>query len=191
MSASTFEIAGRDGWQIMTSPNFTPVEIVKANFDRYRASLVDHGHDPAAFSYPIMQQVYVAETEEAAYEEPRESCMSFFHKLSSLLPTEVKGDGNGTKSGGDNYEQFRRTQRKMADLRYDYLYEGSVLFGTPGRLIDRLRSLKEETGLSYLIGWYNFANLPQDMVKKSMRLFAEEVMPALVDQREAAEPSLV
>jgi alkanesulfonate monooxygenase SsuD/methylene tetrahydromethanopterin reductase-like flavin-dependent oxidoreductase (luciferase family) len=171
-------MAGEGGWQIMTSPNFTPVQMVADNFERYRTALVAHGYDPAAFQFPVMQQVYVGADEDAAYEEPQAACMGYFEKLSSLLPKEVKGDG----AGGASYEQFRKTQRKLSDMRYDYLFENGVMFGTPERVIDRIRFLQQKAGVDYLIAWFNFGTLGQNLAKASMRRFAEEVMPAFADE---------
>ncbi len=169
VSGATFEMAGEQGWQIITSPNFTPVQVVRDNFARYKASLTAHGYRPSAFEYPMMQQVYVAESEDAAYNEPRDASMEYFHKLSTLLPQEIKGSASGT----DSYEQLRQTQRKVADLRYDYLYENGVLFGTAERIIDRIEFLQAETGVDYLIAWFDFASLDHDLAKASMRRFAE------------------
>jgi natural product biosynthesis luciferase-like monooxygenase protein len=173
VSQGTFEKAGQGGWQIMTSPNFTPVKVVRDNFEVYTKALADAGHTPSAFEFPIMQMVYAGADEQSAYDEPQEPCMGYFQKLSSLLPTEVRA------GGGDSYEQFRKTQRKLTDLRYDYLFENSsVLFGSPGRLIDRIRHLQEEIGLTYLVGLFNFGTLDQEKARASMRRFATEVMPA-------------
>lgn len=174
VSAATFEIAGSQGWQIMTSPNFTPIDIVQENFARYREALVAHGYSPATFEYPVMQQVYVGATDQAAYDEPRTASMDYFHKLSTLLPTAIKD----AETGGESYEQLRRTQRKVADLQYDYLYENGVLFGSPERVIERVKFLEAEAGVDYLIAWFNFGSLDHDLAKVSLRRFAEEVMPA-------------
>ncbi|HVW31289.1 MAG TPA: LLM class flavin-dependent oxidoreductase, partial [Acidimicrobiia bacterium] len=181
VSASTFEMAGENGWQIMTSPNFTPVKIVADSFDTYRASLVKAGYEPDSFMYPVMQQVYCGADPDRAYEEPQQACMNFFSKLSNLLPRDIK---DPKASGGDSYEQFRRTQRKISDLRYDYLYENAVLFGNPDRLIERIQFLRDATGLDYLIGWFNLGSLDHGLARDSLRRFAEEVMPAFADDGE-------
>ena len=173
VSQSTFEKAGQDGWQIMTSPNFTPVKVVRENFEVYTKALAGAGHDPSGFELPIMQMVYAGADEDSAYDEPQEPCMGYFQKLSSLLPTAI------TAGDADSYEQFRKTQRKLADLRYDYLFENSsVMFGSSERLIERIRRLQDEIGLTYLVGLFNFGTLNHEKAKESLRRFATEVMPA-------------
>jgi natural product biosynthesis luciferase-like monooxygenase protein len=173
VSQPTFEKAGDEGWQIMTSPNFTPINVVKANFELYKKSLQAAGHDPGHFLYPMIQMVYCGADEKSSYDIPQEPCMSYFTKLGNLLPADVK-------DGGDSYDQFRKTQRKINDLRYDYLFDGSsVLFGSPQQLVDRISMLKEEIGLNYLVGLFNFGTLDHEVAKDSMRRFAEEVMPVV------------
>jgi hypothetical protein len=122
----------------------------------------------------MIQMVYCGADEKSSYDIPQEPCMSYFTKLGNLLPTDVK-------EGGDSYDQFRKTQRKINDLRYDYLFDGSsVLFGSPQQLVDRISMLREEIGLNYLVGLFNFGTLDHELAKDSMRRFAEEVMPVVV-----------
>lgn len=54
-----------------------------------------------------------------------------------------------------------------------------MIFGGPATVVAKLRSLSEATGVNNLICWMNFGGMPQDMVKRSMTLFAKEVMPKL------------
>ena len=181
VSPPTFDLAGQAGWQIMTSPNFTPVPMVKDNFERYRTALVASGYEPSSFANPMMQQIYVGATDEAAYNEPQAACMSYFSKLSSLLPTEVKEGENP-----DNYRQFRKMKQRLDDMRYDYLFENSVMFGSPKQVIERIRFLHDELGVNYLIGWFNMAGLETKLIHDSMRRFAEEVIPAFADDEAPA-----
>ena len=69
----------------------------------------------------------------------------------------------------------------MSDLRYDYLFENGVTFGSTKRVIERLQFLQEEVNLDYFLGWFNFGTMPQAMAKASLQRFAEEVMPIFVD----------
>jgi hypothetical protein len=69
----------------------------------------------------------------------------------------------------------------MTDLRYDWLYENAVLFGTGERVVDRIRHLHDYAGVDYLIGWFNPGSLDHEMAKESMRRFAAEVIPAFAD----------
>ena len=53
-----------------------------------------------------------------------------------------------------------------------------VVYGPPERCIAQLRR-DAENGFTDFIGWFDVGGLPQKTVTRSMRRFAEEVMPAL------------
>lgn len=54
-----------------------------------------------------------------------------------------------------------------------------MIFGGPQTVISRLRRLNEVAGVDNIICWMNFGGMPQDLVLRSMRLFAREVIPAM------------
>ena len=56
---------------------------------------------------------------------------------------------------------------------------GEMIFGGPETVIAKIRSLSKDTGVNNLICWMNFGGMPLDLVKRSMRLFAREVIPKL------------
>jgi alkanesulfonate monooxygenase SsuD/methylene tetrahydromethanopterin reductase-like flavin-dependent oxidoreductase (luciferase family) len=173
VSTSTFARVGAQGLPILISPNFTPLEIVRTNFETYRAALRENGFDPAAYDYPMLHQVYVAEDEESARRDPQECAMWYWEQLGKLLPSEAQGPVP------DSYRQYTKTSRYVRDLRYDYLLEHGVNFGTPEQVAAKLRRLRDELGVTHYIGWFNFGGLPHEKVVRSMRLFAERVMPEL------------
>ena len=53
-----------------------------------------------------------------------------------------------------------------------------VLFGTPQYITARLSRLRQEVGLSGIIMEPNIGGrIPRELIRRSMRLFAEEVAP--------------
>jgi len=56
---------------------------------------------------------------------------------------------------------------------------GEMIFGSPKTVISKLHRLNELTGVNNLICWMNFGGMPQDMVLRSMKLLAQEVIPAM------------
>ena len=65
---------------------------------------------------------------------------------------------------------------RLKTITWEGLLKETVLFGSPERIIDKVREM-EEAGVGELLCWMNFGGLPQDRVERSMRLFAEKVMP--------------
>jgi alkanesulfonate monooxygenase SsuD/methylene tetrahydromethanopterin reductase-like flavin-dependent oxidoreductase (luciferase family) len=51
--------------------------------------------------------------------------------------------------------------------------------------IAKLRRLRADGGVNYVVCWMNFGGTPDDMVQRSMQLFADAVMPALRADAEA------
>ena len=106
--------------------------------------------------------------------------MAYFHKLANLLPKDVQ---DGTLSS-DDFASHRRTQARLSspDLRYDYLYDTSVCYGSADRVAQRIQMLRDELAVDHIVGWFNFGNLDHQLAKDSMRRFADEVMPRFADE---------
>jgi alkanesulfonate monooxygenase SsuD/methylene tetrahydromethanopterin reductase-like flavin-dependent oxidoreductase (luciferase family) len=74
-------------------------------------------------------------------------------------------------------EQANDFARRASERRWEDLVEDSLLIGSPAtvrRKVDELRA----AGVGELVCWMNFGGIPTDQVRRSMRLFADEVMPA-------------
>jgi alkanesulfonate monooxygenase SsuD/methylene tetrahydromethanopterin reductase-like flavin-dependent oxidoreductase (luciferase family) len=183
VSSATFAQVGQLGVPILTSPNFTPIELVRDNFAIYRQALADGGHDPASFDYPMLQQVYVSDNGDEAREFAREYAMYFYERLSRLLP---KLDRDSIPA---DYGEYGRIQRNVGRLEYDFLLEHGINVGTPDEVIERIVRLQDEAGVNYYIGWFNFGGMPHENVVRSMNMFAREVMPTFLRGSRVAKGS--
>src|SRR5262249_27243961 len=110
--------------------------------------------------------VYVAETEEAAHEEPRasttQSYKRYIDRYSQIKP--ANGDDWGGQSKG-GYEDLLQTR---------------LVYGTPDYVAGRLAQLRDEMGLDgFLIEPNVGGAIPREHVFKSVKLFAEKVAPQL------------
>jgi alkanesulfonate monooxygenase SsuD/methylene tetrahydromethanopterin reductase-like flavin-dependent oxidoreductase (luciferase family) len=56
---------------------------------------------------------------------------------------------------------------------------GYVVVGSPATVRDRLKEIASATGLGTLVPNFSVGNVPHHLTRKSMELFAREVMPAL------------
>src|SRR5439155_19999319 len=75
------------------------------------------------------------------------------------------------------YEE--RAREALSRPRPDYAQqlEDTLLFGSPARVRAQLSRFREESGFANLICMTSYGGQPTDQVMRSMRLFAEEVMP--------------
>lgn len=72
-------------------------------------------------------------------------------------------------------------------LSYEFVKERSLLFGTPEYVADRIEELREELGLEQLLINSAWSGMPHESTMRSMRLFADKVLPRI----RGAEPPAV
>ena len=171
VSMSSFEKAGAAGVPILTSPNFTPVQTVRRQFAVYTAALAENGHDPAKFELPLMEQVYVGESEAEAFDTPRESAMWYQAMLGARVP-------GATGKAPKGYEQWDRIAENMKSISYEEIVEKGANFGTAERAVERITTLRDDAGINSYLGWFSFGGLSRDLTLASVERFAKDVMPA-------------
>ena len=82
------------------------------------------------------------------------------------------------------YEKYPLDPKALAGLTLDDVWERGTAFGTPERVTEILKTYMRELGANHLIVQMRIGGLEQHKVRRSMQLFAEEVMPEL--RKEAA-----
>lgn len=96
----------------------------------------------------------------------------------------AENDAEARREGAeavDYYLKSTRQFRPVGDHEVD-----QMIFGGPETCIAKLRELNDGAGINNLICWMNFGGLDQEKIARSMRLFAEEVMPAMHAQTKDA-----
>jgi alkanesulfonate monooxygenase SsuD/methylene tetrahydromethanopterin reductase-like flavin-dependent oxidoreductase (luciferase family) len=101
---------------------------------------------------------------------------------------EAKGRRCGTRSrcGGSSSPSgsiaaaaqpgFRALEERFAHVSYEQLVAESVAFGSPDTVAARVEEFRR-LGVGEMLCWMNFGGLAQDRVRRSMELFAREVIP--------------
>lgn len=168
VSLSSFEAAGSKGQQILTSPNFTPVDVMAKQFKMYTDALEAAGFDPKDYDRPVMQKVYVGESEEEAHATARPHAEWYQALLASIVP-----GANGKPPKG--YEQWARIAENMAKVSYDDIRRGSNFAGVENA-IETVQKLVD-VGVNKYIGWFSFGSMDRPNATASMRRFAAEVIP--------------
>jgi alkanesulfonate monooxygenase SsuD/methylene tetrahydromethanopterin reductase-like flavin-dependent oxidoreductase (luciferase family) len=54
---------------------------------------------------------------------------------------------------------------------------GFIIVGDPVRCGDTIQRWQEEAGITTFSGTFHFGGMPQELALKSIRLFADKVMP--------------
>jgi alkanesulfonate monooxygenase SsuD/methylene tetrahydromethanopterin reductase-like flavin-dependent oxidoreductase (luciferase family) len=178
ISPTTYEQAGRLGYNILRGPNFTSISSVEQAFAIYTDSLRKHGHDPSTMDLPFSMKIYVADTDAEARAEIHHA-LWFYRTLAKLLPG---APGRPTPAG---YEQYPRDPSFLAQLTADDLWNAGVdlgsgtVFGSPERVTQQLRFYMSRTRINHWMLWFKVGGLEHTKVLRSMELFARHVMPAL------------
>ena len=89
----------------------------------------------------------------------------------------AESDEEAMRQGGEYIEYYMNSTALFRPIGEHERSE--MAFGGPDTVVEKLASLREETGVNNIICWMSFGGLPQETVLRSMQLFAEEVMPRL------------
>ena len=160
----TFPLIGSMGHSIFVSMN-TPKEQLTERLTSYKQSRKESGiREPGGIS--IRVPVYVAETTDKAHSEPEESAR---HAL-SYAAQELSQTAASVEAAA--------RMHTMANTPYSEILANRVLFGTPDEIVDRLKGLQEEFGMTGLVMECNYGGrIPYERVINSLRLLSEKVMP--------------
>src|SRR5207302_10959226 len=108
---------------------------------------------------------YLAETEERARVEPRESLMHFYREQAQRLRDSLSRAGTRAIEG--RAERLKRVE----NLTYDEALTGQVLVGTPDAVAQRLRDLQDELGIDGILAELNCGGLiPHRQVMTALEL---------------------
>lgn len=167
--------AGRFGFGLMLS-TLTAIDALADQVAHYKAALRDAPapwrDNPAAGHVDIARWVYVAESDEQAKAESEDGII---RHLGHFLGKATAG----------YLGSISEKEESMA-LDYDDLAASTLLHGAPETVAAKIRRLRDEAGMTSLLlhfpPYYGTEN-----AKKSLRLFAQHVMPEFKGAAEAAD----
>ena len=171
-SAETFPLIGRMGYPILINPSrvFALSELAPY-IQEYRQAWREGGHQGEP-EIGLRIPVYVAETAERAYAEPKESAMFSVRRMGDRVAEFASYKG----TTGD----WRSQADRILSASYDDWLRDKVAYGTPEAVVDRLGHLRDELGLSQIMFEVNLGNqIPYELQINSLRLMTEKVIPHL------------
>jgi alkanesulfonate monooxygenase SsuD/methylene tetrahydromethanopterin reductase-like flavin-dependent oxidoreductase (luciferase family) len=167
-SPESFGWAGRHGASIMTVAHPLPPERYRAGYDAWREGLAAAGLKPTDRHCKIHLRVWVEENGAHA-REVAEDALARYDALSAL---------------GRRATPYEREAYDWEGM----LATGRNCYGNPDECIAAIRRSIENYEFDIFSTTFNFGGLSHEEVKKSMRLFAREVMPAFKDVTLTMEP---
>jgi alkanesulfonate monooxygenase SsuD/methylene tetrahydromethanopterin reductase-like flavin-dependent oxidoreductase (luciferase family) len=148
------------------------MKAVRQAFDEYR-----HAYRRArpAGKQPhmgLMREIYVAESDKQARAEGEYHWKNFWERRGGARTYGAHGStGLSTILDGGRRQELMDTEHSIA--------EGSFICGAPDTVIGQIKKIAGEAGADTFLGEFTFGELTQKQVLNSLRLFTEQVMPAL------------
>jgi len=166
-SPDTFPLAARHRLPIFASPLINPPDKLKAGLVVYRQGLPAGTVDDTALAFPV----HVASSRAQARAESEPGLLRFLRVATEAALPSVQGDPK-------SFEAFRQVRTRMERVTYADMDREMGVFGDPEYCIARVRELRAEYGFDEFICYFNQGGvMDPTLVKQSMTLFAQEVMP--------------
>jgi alkanesulfonate monooxygenase SsuD/methylene tetrahydromethanopterin reductase-like flavin-dependent oxidoreductase (luciferase family) len=184
-SPESLRWAGTNGFAIMSSGLFTPLDANLKARELYVDALRAAGHPESVVAellgrWVVTKHVYVAPTDAQARAEaegPERWYLDAF--IRSIRPDGLRGLSETVRRDAAD------AVARISALRWEQLVEDSLLIGSPETVRRKVAELREY-GVGELVCWMNFGGIPPERARRSMRLFAEEVIPSFRPSRPPA-----
>jgi alkanesulfonate monooxygenase SsuD/methylene tetrahydromethanopterin reductase-like flavin-dependent oxidoreductase (luciferase family) len=175
-SPDTIEATALRGAPMLNSLLRGGVEQLAKSRDTYVKACEKAGRSAAETAtllgrWGVSRHVYVAPTDAQALAEAKDAEMWYQESLRRFLIPERIDRVHPLLQPG-----FRALEERFARVSWDELVAESVAFGSPETVAGRIEEF-QRLGVGEMLCWMNFGGLPQDKVRRSMELFAREVMP--------------
>ncbi|WP_254544709.1 LLM class flavin-dependent oxidoreductase [Halomarina pelagica] len=170
--------------QIPTGLVFQPIETIAEKFDEYRQYADEYDWTPGDEHFSTMRAIYVAESMEKAREEAEQHLRKFYKTLTAGVHIGVTAGMMGDQPWApDKWDTYVDELHPHGELAYNYDFEkfqdyGETIVGTPEYVVEELkRQYDVVDGFGRIVGQFHFGDLPDWKMRKSLKLYAEEVKP--------------
>jgi alkanesulfonate monooxygenase SsuD/methylene tetrahydromethanopterin reductase-like flavin-dependent oxidoreductase (luciferase family) len=175
-SPETIAWAAQHGYAMLSSGLGTPLAAIANNRDLYVNGLRESGYsqtdiDRLLKRWVVTKHVYVAPTDAEALAEAREPQM--WYRDSFIRSMSAEGLTGLHESV---YKAAEATIARLSAQTWENLVENALIIGSPDTVAAKIAQL-EHHSVGEVVCWMNFGGIPPDKVRRSMRLFAQEVIP--------------
>ena len=172
-TAESFAHIGELGLPIYSGTTTTPLPQLRECMALYRTHLAAAGHTWQPDQMALMLPVHVGASGQAARDAMRPGVRKYYENLRTIfaaLPVAY----------ADHLPRLKIIEETLANLPYEKFCRDQGVFGDTAEVADRLQAVRDEFGLSQIIGWFDQGSmLRRDEVERTLRRFAEHVMPKL------------
>jgi alkanesulfonate monooxygenase SsuD/methylene tetrahydromethanopterin reductase-like flavin-dependent oxidoreductase (luciferase family) len=176
VSPDTIEATALRGLPMLNSILRGPIDQLVAQRDTYIKACKKAGRsdDETAVllnRWGVSRHIYVAPTDAQARAETREAEMWYQDALRRfLIPDDIERVHPLLQPG------FRALAERMGRITWEQLVAETLAVGSPDTVAAKIAEM-QRLGVGEVLCWMNFGGLAQSHVRRSMELFAREVMP--------------
>jgi alkanesulfonate monooxygenase SsuD/methylene tetrahydromethanopterin reductase-like flavin-dependent oxidoreductase (luciferase family) len=176
VSPDTIEATALRGLPMLNSILRGPVDQLVAQRDAYVKACKKAGRTDAETAallgrWGVSRHIYVAASDAQARAEAREAEMWYQDALRRfLVPDHIERVHPLLQPG------FRALAERFGRISWEQLVAETLAVGSPDTVADKIAEM-QRLGVGEVLCWMNFGGLPQVHVRRSMELFAREVMP--------------
>ena len=178
-STETIEWAAHPDRKYVYAQNYSAFTNVCKFLDQYRqVAASQYGYEASSDQIAWTAPVYVAETDEQAVAEATEHMETLFNKF-LYLPFETL-----FPPGYMSMQSYKRVAAHKRNITGGAAMEtlmetGVVIVGSPETVRRKIAECHEVLGFGTFVALMQFGTLPAALTEKNIRLFAEEVLPAI------------
>jgi alkanesulfonate monooxygenase SsuD/methylene tetrahydromethanopterin reductase-like flavin-dependent oxidoreductase (luciferase family) len=158
---------------------FSPRKVLVRNVNTFREAARSHGYEPDAKQVAAVSFIHVAESDKQARQEAEAHLMFLFQNLNRSPQHDAFPPGHFSV---DSLRGFMKgggyRDRDLGAMSYDELLdEDWAIVGSPATVREKLEELVSDLGAGRIVHAADFGAMPNWMVRKSLTLMAEEVIP--------------
>lgn len=161
---------------------FSPIESVMKFHEAYRRQANEYGYEASGDQLGWATPLYVAETDEIAAREAGEHLESLFNNFFHITPELMFPPGYTSIKSLQHMLNMRKGLSAEKATVASLIARGNCLVGSPATVREKIAAIQDRTGFQIMVPMIQFGTLPDHLVKKSVQMFAEEVMPHLAHQ---------
>ena len=174
-SPASLEYAARNNFNV--SQNLDTDTTIAEKFDLYRKIWQECEHGGPMPRTFLTRAVHVAETDEKAKAEA-EGPLVASRGLGRQGIAETRLGSHNNNEGTPSQKELARVFQGMSTSLDFWLDNGLALVGSPETVTRKLKEQYELMGYDIFTAAHRIGNMPQEQSLNSLKLFAQEVMPA-------------
>jgi alkanesulfonate monooxygenase SsuD/methylene tetrahydromethanopterin reductase-like flavin-dependent oxidoreductase (luciferase family) len=176
-SRETIEWASHPERKYTYLQTFSPVSALARYMAMYRETAEKYGYTASADQVGWAVPTYCAESDAIAHREAKPHIEFFLNKLLRMPQEMLLPPGYLSLQSLAGIMKAKRTITGGPQTIDGVIEKGIFLCGSPATLRERIEQYQKEIGFGHLLTTLQFGSLPEELTRKSMELFAREVIP--------------